>query len=71
MSSRNNRTVVPQARAALDRMKYETANEVGVNLQQGYNGDITSRDAGKVGGNMVRKMILSAESQLTGTNTNL
>jgi hypothetical protein len=64
--ARNNRTVVPEAQNALDKMKFETASEVGVNLKQGYNGDITARDAGKVGGNMVRKMIELAEKQLAG-----
>jgi len=45
-------------------MKYEIANEQGVNLKEGYNGDIKSRDAGKVGGNMVRRMIAQAENQM-------
>jgi hypothetical protein len=61
-----NRKVVPEAQYALDKMKYETAAEVGVNLKQGYNGDLTSRDAGKIGGNMVKKMIEMAERQLSG-----
>ena len=64
--ARNNRKVVPEAQNALERMKYETASEVGVNLKQGYNGDIKARDAGKIGGNMVRKMIELAERQLSG-----
>lgn len=64
--ARNNQKVVPEAQNALERMKYETASEVGVNLKQGYNGDITARDAGKVGGNMVRKMIELAERRLSG-----
>ncbi|MBR4858363.1 MAG: alpha/beta-type small acid-soluble spore protein [Clostridia bacterium] len=50
--SKNN-SVVPQARAALDRFKMESAREVGVNLKQGYNGDLTSKEAGSVGGQMV------------------
>jgi len=61
-----NKKVVPEAQNALDRLKYETAAEVGVNLKEGYNGDLLSRDAGKVGGNMVKKMIAMAERQLAG-----
>jgi hypothetical protein len=61
-----NKTLVPEAQGALDKLKYETASEVGVNLKQGYNGDILSRDAGRVGGNMVKKMISIAENQLSG-----
>ena len=52
----SNKTVVPEAREALNRFKMEAANEVGVNLKQGYNGDLTSRQAGSVGGQMVKKM---------------
>ena len=52
--SKNN-SVVPQARAALDQFKMEAAREVGVNLKQGYNGDLTSKEAGSVGGQMVKK----------------
>ena len=54
----------PQARAALDNMKFEIARELGVNLKQGYNGDLTSREAGSVGGQMVKKMIESYEKSL-------
>lgn len=64
--ARTNQKVVPEARQALDRMKYEIASQVGVNLKQGYNGDITARDAGTVGGNMVKKMIEQAERQMSG-----
>lgn len=64
--SRTNKKVVPQATAALDKMKYETANELGVNLKEGYNGDISSRDAGRVGGEMVRKLIENAEKNMSG-----
>ena len=53
--------VVPEAREALDKFKYEVASEVGVNLKQGYNGDISAKDAGKIGGQMVRKLIQQAE----------
>ena len=64
MASRGNRIVVPEAREALNRFKMESANEVGVNLKQGYNGDLTSRQAGSVGGQMVKKMIMSYEDGL-------
>jgi hypothetical protein len=64
--ARTNQKVVPQATAALDRMKYEIASEVGVNLKEGYNGDITAREAGKVGGNMVRRLIEQAERTMSG-----
>ena len=63
MTSSNN-PVVPQAREALDKFKMEAAREVGVNLKQGYNGDLTSREAGSVGGQMVKKMIESYEKSL-------
>lgn len=56
--------VVPEAKAALEKFKYEVASEVGVNLKQGYNGDISSKDAGRVGGNMVRKLIQQAENNM-------
>ena len=60
----SNKTLVPEAREALERFKMEAANEVGVNLKQGYNGDITARQAGSVGGQMVKKMIESYENSL-------
>ena len=63
-NSNSNTKVVPEAREALDKFKYEVASEVGVNLKDGYNGDISARDAGRIGGNMVKKMIQQAESQL-------
>jgi len=56
-----NSNIVPEARAALDRFKMEAASEVGVSLKQGYNGDLTSKQAGSVGGQMVKKMIQSYE----------
>ncbi len=56
-----NSKVVPEAKDALDRFKMEAANEVGVNLKQGYNGNITAKDAGSVGGQMVKKMIEAYE----------
>ena len=52
----SNRLVVPEAQEAMNKFKMEAANEVGVNLKQGYNGDLTSREAGSVGGQMVKKM---------------
>jgi len=58
----NNRTLVPQAREALDKFKMEAARDVGVNLKQGYNGDLTSKQNGSVGGQMVKKMIESVEN---------
>ena len=63
-NSNSNTKVVPEAREALDKFKYEVASEVGVNLKQGYNGDISAKDAGKIGGQMVRKLIQQAESQM-------
>ncbi len=59
-----NRINVPEAQAALDKFKMEAANEVGVTLKQGYNGDITSRQAGSVGGQMVKKMVESYENSI-------
>ena len=65
MSSKNsNRINVPEARAAMDKFKMEAASEVGVNLKEGYNGDLTSCEAGSVGGQMVKKMIESYEKSL-------
>ncbi len=57
-------SLVPQAREALNKFKMEAANEVGVNLKNGYNGDLTSRQAGSVGGQMVKKMIQSYENSM-------
>ena len=64
MSNKSNKINVPEARAAMDKFKMEAATEVGVNLKQGYNGDLTSREAGSVGGQMVKKMIESYEKNL-------
>ena len=65
MSTKNtNKLNVPQARAAMDKFKMEAASEVGVNLKEGYNGDLTSREACSVGGQMVKKMIESYEKNL-------
>ena len=60
----SNQGMVPEARAAMDRFKMEAAAEGGVNLKQGYNGDLTSRQAGSVGGQMVKKMIESYEQNM-------
>lgn len=60
----SNQGMVPEARAAMDRFKMEAAAEVGVSLKQGYNGDLTSRQAGSVGGQMVKKMIESYEQNM-------
>ena len=56
MSNKSNKLNVPEARAAMDKFKMEAASEVGVNLKEGYNGDLSSREAGSVGGQMVKKM---------------
>ena len=64
VNSNNNKKLVPEAMSALDKFKYEVASEVGVNLKDGYNGDLTSKDAGKIGGQMVKKMIEQAERNM-------
>jgi hypothetical protein len=63
MANNSNRILVPQARAAMDQFKMEAASQVGVQLKQGYNGDLTSRQAGSIGGQMVKRMIEAYESQ--------
>ena len=65
-NTNSNRKLVPEAMDPLDRFKYEVASEVGVNLKNGYNGDISAKDAGRIGGNMVRKMIQQAENHMIG-----
>ena len=64
MNTTNNSSAVPQAKAALNQFKYEVANEIGVPLKQGYNGDLTSAQNGSVGGYMVKKMIEAQERQM-------
>ena len=64
-SSSSNRATVPEAREALNKFKYEVANEIGVPLKQGYNGDLTSAQNGYVGGYMVKKMIEQQERQMS------
>ena len=64
MSNKSNKINVPEARAAMDKFKMEAAAEVGVNLKEGYNGDLTSKEAGSIGGEMVRRMIKKQEEQM-------
>ena len=65
MASRSsNRAAVPEAKSALDRFKYEVAGEIGVPLKDGYNGDLTSKEAGSIGGEMVRQMIKKQEESM-------
>ena len=64
MAQRSNRVEVPEAKAAMERFKTEVASELGVNLKEGYNGDLTSREAGSIGGEMVRRMIKSYEESI-------
>jgi len=59
-----NKSLVPEAKDALNKFKMEAASEVGVTLKQGYNGDLTAKQAGSIGGQMVKKMIESAENSL-------
>ncbi|MBA5851505.1 alpha/beta-type small acid-soluble spore protein [Clostridium sp. cel8] len=63
-SNNSNKLVVPEAKEKLNQFKMESAREVGVNLKQGYNGDLTAREAGSVGGNMVKKMIEAYEQNM-------
>ena len=65
MAQKNNRIVVPEAKEAMEQFKMQAANEVGVQLNQGYNGQLTSREAGSIGGQMVKKMIEKYESELS------
>lgn len=64
-SNNANRVEVPEAKAALNRFKQEVASELGINLKDGYNGDLTSKQAGSIGGEMVRKMIRSQEERMS------
>ena len=66
MSSSNSKsTSVPEAKEAMNRFKQEVASELGINLKEGYNGDLTSREAGSIGGEMVKKMIQRQEEQMS------
>ncbi len=67
-SNRTNRVEVPEAKEALNRFKQEVASEIGVPLKEGYNGDLTSAQAGSIGGEMVRKMIRSQEEKMSSSN---
>ncbi len=62
----SNKTMVPEAKAAMEQFKMQAASEVGVNLQNGYNGDLTARQAGSIGGQMVKKMVESYENSIKG-----
>lgn len=62
-----NKTMVPEAKAAMEQFKMQAASEVGINLQNGYNGDLTARQAGSIGGQMVKKMIESYENSVKTT----
>jgi len=64
-SGRGNRTVVPEAKGALNQMKYEIASELGINLKQGYNGDLPSRQAGYIGGYMTKRLVEQAERAMS------
>ena len=66
MRNNNNQINVPEARQAMANMKQEVAHELGINLKQGYNGDLSSKDAGHIGGNMVKKMIEAQERAMSG-----
>ena len=63
-NSKSNRVEVPEAKEAMDRFKTEVASELGVNLKEGYNGDLTSKEAGSIGGEMVRRMIKKQEEAM-------
>ena len=65
-SKSGNRVVVPQAKGALNQMKYEIASELGINLKQGYNGDLPSRQAGYIGGYMTKRLVEQAERAMSG-----
>ena len=64
-SNSSNQMAVPQAKEAMNRFKQEVASEIGVPLKEGYNGDLTSRQAGSIGGEMVKKMIMRQEEQMS------
>lgn len=70
MSSNNSKMTNKQAKEALNKFKYEVANELGVNLKQGYNGDLTSREAGSIGGEMVKKMVAQTANQMQNNQNN-
>ncbi|MDY2590013.1 MAG: alpha/beta-type small acid-soluble spore protein [Agathobacter sp.] len=63
-STGSGRMSVPEAKGAMNRFKEEVANELGINLKEGYNGDLTSKEAGSIGGEMVKQMIKKQEEQM-------
>ena len=65
-NNNNNKINVPEARQAMKNMKQEVANELGITLNEGYNGNLSSKDAGSIGGTMVKKMIEAQEKQMSG-----
>ena len=65
-----NGALVPESKTKLENLKSEVANSLNVNLKQGYNGDLTSREAGSVGGEMVKRMIAYAQNNMSGSNMN-
>ena len=69
--SNGSRMEVPEAKEAMNRFKMEVANEIGVNLKPGYNGDLTSKQTGSIGGEMVRRMIKRQEEQMSGQNSGM
>lgn len=69
--SNGSRMEVPEAKEAMNRFKMEVASELGVNLKQGYNGDLTSAQTGSIGGEMVRRMIKKQEEQMSGQNSGM
>lgn len=69
-NSSSNRMAAPKSKSAMDKFKMEVASEMGVPLKDGYNGDLTSQQAGSVGGEMVRQMIKKQEEQMSGTSSN-
>ena len=69
-NSTNSKMTNKQAKAALDKFKYEVANEIGVNLKQGYNGDLTSKEAGSVGGEIVKRLVANAANQMQNNSNN-
>jgi len=64
----NNTPNIPEAKQAMNNMKYEVANSLGITLNKGYNGNISAKDAGHIGGEMVKRMIQAQESKLGGMN---
>lgn len=70
-NSNGNRMEVPHAKNAMDKFKMEVANELGVNLKKGYNGDLTTKESGSVGGEMVRRMIKKQEEQMANSGDSM